>query len=70
MIQVKNLEKYLNKRVKVRAYSSNEYIGKVTGYVLADDNEPKVEEIGILNEKDNKTYTLFENEIASIEIIE
>lgn len=67
---MKNLEKYLSKRVKIRAYSSNEYIGKVTGYVPANDNEPEVEEIDILNEKDNKHYSLFENEIASLEILE
>ena len=66
----KNLEELLNKRVKLKAYSNNEYIGKVVGYVPAQDNEPEVEEIDILNEKDNKNYSLFENEILNIEILE
>ena len=65
-----NLEELLNKKVKIKAYSSNEYIGKVTGYVPAEDNEPEVEEIDILNEKDNKNYSLFENEIVSLEILD
>jgi len=64
-----NLEELLNKKVKIKAYSNNEYIGKVTGYVPAEDNEPEVEEIDILNEKDNKNYSLFENEIVSLEIL-
>ena len=58
-----------NKRVKIKAYSDNEYVGIVTGYVPAQDNEPEVEEISILNEKDNKNYSLFENEIRNIEIL-
>lgn len=65
-----NLEELLNKKVKIKAYSNNEYIGKVTGYVPAEDNEPEVEEIDILNEKDNKNYSLFENEIVSLEILD
>ena len=51
-----NSEELLNKRVKIKAYSDNEYVGIVTGYVPAQDNEPEVEEISILNEKDNKNY--------------
>ena len=66
----KNLEELLNKRVKIKSYNNNEYIGKIVGYVPAEDNEPEIEEIDILNEKDNKNYSLFENEIVSLEIIE
>lgn len=66
----KNLEDLLNKKVKIKTYSNNEYIGQVTGYVPAEDNEPEVEEIGVLNEKDNKNYSLFENEIRTLEILE
>ncbi len=66
----KNLEELLNKKVKIKTYSNNEYMGRVTGYVPAADNEPEVEEIGILNEKDNKNYSLFENEIAKLDIID
>lgn len=66
----KNLEELLNKRVKIKSYNNNEYIGEIVGYVPAEDNEPEIEEIDILNEKDNKNYSLFENEIASLEIIE
>lgn len=66
----KNLEELLNKKVRIKTYSNNEYIGQVTGYVPAADNEPEVEEIGILNEKDNKNYSLFENEIAKLDIID
>ena len=66
----KNLEELLNKRVKIKSYNNNEYIGEIVGYVPAEDNEPEIEEIDILNEKDNKNYALFENEIVSLEIIE
>lgn len=66
----KNLEELLNKRVKIESYNNNEYIGEIVGYVPAEDNEPEIEEIDILNEKDNKNYSLFENEIVSLEIIE
>ena len=65
-----NSEKLLNKRVKIKSYNNNEYIGEIVGYVPAEDNEPEIEEIDILNEKDNKNYSLFENEIVSLEIIE
>lgn len=66
----KNLEELVNKRVKIKSYNNNEYIGEIVGYVPAEDNEPEIEEIDILNEKDNKNYSLFENEIVSLEIIE
>ena len=66
----KNLEELLNKKVKIKSYNNNEYIGEIVGYVPAEDNEPELEEIDILNEKDNKNYSLFENEIVSLEIIE
>lgn len=66
----KNLEELLNKRVKIKSYNNNEYIGEIVGYVPAEDNEPEIEEIDILNEKDNKNYSLFENEIVSLEVIE
>ena len=66
----KNLEELLNKRVKIIADNEKQFIGKVIGYVPAEDNEPEVEEIDILNEEDNKNYSLFENEILSIEILE
>lgn len=66
----KNLEELLNKKVKIKSYNNNEYIGEIVGYVPAEDNEPEIEEIDILNEKDNKNYSLLENEIVSLEIIE
>lgn len=66
----KNLEDLLDKKVQIKTYAENEYIGKVTGYVPAEDNDPEVEEIGILNEKDNKNYSLFESEIKSLKILE
>lgn len=66
----KELEQLLGKKIKIRAYSGNEYIGTVEGYVPAQDNEPEVEEIDILNEKDNKNYSLFENEIKELEILD
>ena len=65
----KNLEDLLNKKDKVTTFDKEEFIGKVEGYVPAQDNEPEVEEIDILNEKDNKNYSLFENEIKELEII-
>lgn len=67
---MKNLEEYLSKRVKVKVDNNKEFIGKVVGYVPAEDNEPEVQEIDILNELDNKNYSLFENEILKIEILE
>lgn len=67
---MKNLEEYLSKRIKVKVDNNKEFIGKVAGYVPAEDNEPEVEEIDILNELDNKNYSLFENEILKIEILE
>lgn len=66
----KNLEELINKKIKIIAFSGNEYIGKVTGYVPAEDNEPEVEEVSILNEQDNKNYSIFENEIRTLEILE
>lgn len=66
----KELEELLNKKVKVITFEQEEFVGKVEGYVPAADNEPEVEEIDILNEKDNKNYSLFENEIKTLEILE
>lgn len=66
----RNLEDLLDKKVKIKTYNNNEYIGIVTGYVPAVDNEPEEEEIGILNESDNRHYSFFENEIVSLEILE
>ena len=67
---MKNLEEYLSKRVKVKVDNNKEFVGKIVGYVPAEDNEPEVEEIDILNEQDNKNYSLFEKEILKIEILE
>lgn len=67
---MKELYKYLNRRVKVTLDNKQYFVGKVVGYVPAEDNEPEVEEIDILNEKDNRNYSLFENEILKIEILE
>ena len=66
----KNLEELLNKRVKIKAYSDDEYVGIVTGYVPAQDNDPEIEEISIKNDADNKVYSLFENEVKIIKILE
>lgn len=66
----KNLEELLDKKIKLEAFSGNEYEGIVIGYVPAQDNEPEVEEISIRNEKDNKTYSIFENEVKNIKILE
>lgn len=64
----KNLEKLLNKKIKLITFN-NEYEGIVVGYVPAQDNDPEIEEISIQNEKDNRVYSVFENEVKSIEII-
>jgi hypothetical protein len=66
----KNLEELLDKKIKLETFSGNEYEGIVIGYVPAQDNEPEVEEISIRNEKDNKTYSIFENEVKNIKILE
>ena len=66
---MKNLEHYLSKKVKIISISDRKYIGKVTGIVTAQDNEPEIDELSILNELDNRNYSLFENEIKSIRII-
>lgn len=65
----RNLEELLNKKVKIKTFSGNEYEGMIIGYVLAEDNDPEIEEISIENKKDNKIYSLFENEIKSIETL-
>lgn len=65
-----NLEDYVGKRIKIIDSANKEFIGKAIGYVQALDNEPEIDEIDILNESDNKNYSLFENEIKSIEILE
>ena len=64
----KNLEELLNKKIKLITFN-NEYEGRVVGYVPAQDNDPEIEEISIQNEKDNRVYSVFENEVKSIEII-
>ena len=64
----KNLEELLNKKIKLITFN-NEYEGIVVGYVPAQDNAPEIEEISIQNEKDNRVYSVFENEVKSIEII-
>ena len=69
-MQGKNLEDLLDKKIKLETFSGNEYEGIVIGYVPAQDNEPEVEEISIRNEKDNKTYSIFENEVKNIKILE
>lgn len=66
----KNLEELLDKKIKLETFSGNGYEGIVIGYVPAQDNEPEVEEISIRNEKDNKTYSIFENEVKNIKILE
>lgn len=66
----KNLEELLDKKIKLETFSGNEYEGIVIGYVPAQDNEPEVEEISIRNEKNNKTYSIFENEVKNIKILE
>lgn len=66
----KNLKELLDKKIKLETFSGNEYEGIVIGYVPAQDNEPEVEEISIRNEKDNKTYSIFENEVKNIKILE
>jgi hypothetical protein len=64
----KNLEELLNKKIKLITFN-NEYEGIVVGYVPAQDNDPEIEEISIQNEKDNRVYSVFENEVKSIEMI-
>lgn len=64
----KNLEELLNKKIKLITFN-NEYEGIVVGYVPAQDNDPEIEEISIQNEKDNRVYSVFENEVKSIEIV-
>lgn len=66
----KNLEELLNKKIKLTTFNGNEYEGIVVGYVPAQDNEPEVEEISIQNAKDNKTYSIFENEVKNMKILE
>ena len=67
-IKIKQRIKLLNKKIKLITFN-NEYEGIVVGYVPAQDNDPEIEEISIQNEKDNRVYSVFENEVKSIEII-
>ncbi len=66
----KNLEELLNIKIRLTTFNGNEYEGIVVGYVPAQDNEPEVEEISIQNAKDNKTYSIFENEVKNMEVLE
>ena len=66
---IMDLESLLDKRVKVITKDNKVFIGKVLGYVPAHDNEPEIDEIDISNEKDNRDYSLFENEIKSLEVL-
>lgn len=66
----KNLEELLNKKVNIETFSGKEYEGIVVGYVPAQDNDPEVEEISIKNATDNRVYSLFENEVKIIKILE
>ena len=66
----KNLEELLNTKIRLTTFNGNEYEGIVVGYVPAQDNEPEVEEISIQNAKDNKTYSIFENEVKNMEVLE
>ena len=66
----RNLEELINKKIKLTTFNGNEYEGIVVGYVPAQDNEPEVEEISIQNAKDNKTYSIFENEVKNMKILE
>ena len=66
----KNLVQLLNIKIRLTTFNGNEYEGIVVGYVPAQDNEPEVEEISIQNAKDNKTYSIFENEVKNMEVLE
>ncbi len=65
-----DFEEYLNKRVKIITIDDKQFVGNVYGYVPAPDNEPEIDQIDILNEKDNRLYGLLKTEIKSIEILE
>lgn len=65
-----DLVDYVGKRIKIIDIDGKEFIGKAIGFSQALDNEPEIDEIDIKNEKDNKLYGIFENEIKSIEILE
>lgn len=64
-----NLEELLNKRVEIETFEGRKFVGIVDGYVPAEDNEPEIEEINILNEENNRSYSLFENEICKLKIL-
>ncbi len=66
----KNLEELLNKKVNIESFSGKMYEGIIVGYVPAQDNDPEIEEISIKNDADNKVYSLFENEVKIIKILE
>ena len=62
--------KLLNKKVNIESFSGKKYEGIIVGYVPAQDNDPEIEEISIKNDADNKVYSLFENEVKIIKILE
>ena len=66
----KNLEELLNKKVNIESFSGKKYEGIIVGYEPAQDNDPEIEEISIKNDADNKVYSLFENEVKIIKILE
>ena len=67
---IKSLAGAQNKKVNIESFSGKKYEGIIVGYVPAQDNDPEIEEISIKNDADNKVYSLFENEVKIIKILE
>lgn len=64
-----DLDSLLDKRIRIITIDNKEFVGAVYGYTPAPDNEPEIDQIDIMNEKDDKLYGILVTEIKNLEII-
>lgn len=65
---MKSLKEYFNKKVRILDIDNKEFKGYVTTYTPAIDSEEELEEISILDKREN-LIGFNEDEISSIEEI-
>lgn len=64
-----NLVQYYNKKVRITDTAGQVFLGVVTDYIEAEDNEPEVESI-VIDELSGELLEFYEESIKEIEIIE
>lgn len=65
---MKSLKEYFNKKVRILDIDNKEFKGDVTTYTPAIDSEEELEEISILDKRDN-LIGFNEDEIKLIEVM-